>query len=84
MNGATTRKEIGSPGRESERGGEGGNGYDQSPSRLPAPLAMGVEPTGKVLVEGYRKDMLNGFEGEKPLYNPVRTRSCTPPRGILI
>jgi hypothetical protein len=31
-----------------------------------------VTPTGKALVEGYRKDILNGFEREKPRYNPVR------------
>jgi hypothetical protein len=28
-------------------------------------------PTGKALVEGYRKDIINGFEPEKQRYNPV-------------
>ena len=29
-------------------------------------------PTGKALVEGYRKDIISGFEKDKPRYNPVR------------
>ncbi|KAL2184873.1 hypothetical protein L209DRAFT_405709 [Thermothelomyces heterothallicus CBS 203.75] len=43
-----------------------------SPGRLSFPDAQSVVmPTGKALVEGYRKDILNGFEQEKPTYNPL-------------
>jgi hypothetical protein len=31
-----------------------------------------MTPTGKALVEGYRKDILSSFEKDKQLYNPVR------------
>jgi hypothetical protein len=41
-------------------------GYD---TRLQTKNTQG--PNGAVMLEGYRKDMVNGFEGEKPLYNPV-------------
>ena len=30
-------------------------------------------PNGRVIFEGYRKDILNNFEGEKPRFNPVRS-----------
>lgn len=30
-----------------------------------------LEPNGRIILEGYRKDIVNGFEGEKPRYNPV-------------
>jgi hypothetical protein len=30
-----------------------------------------MAPAGRALVEGYRKDVLAGFEKEKPRYNPV-------------
>jgi hypothetical protein len=33
-------------------------------------------PSGKALVEGYRKDILTGFEKERPRYNPVRMLPC--------
>lgn len=29
-------------------------------------------PNGKVVLEGYREAISNGFEGEKPRFNPVR------------
>ncbi|KAH6851222.1 Up-regulated during septation-domain-containing protein [Chaetomium sp. MPI-CAGE-AT-0009] len=69
MNGATMR--LGSP---SAGGGlrqrESGNSFG-SPGRVPPPgMPPVVTPTGKALVEGYRKDILNGFEREKPRYNP--------------
>ncbi|KAK5662863.1 hypothetical protein OQA88_6274 [Cercophora sp. LCS_1] len=38
--------------------------------KLP-PSAADMAPNGKVLVEGYRKDILNGFEKDKPRYNPM-------------
>jgi hypothetical protein len=28
-------------------------------------------PNGAVMLEGYRNDIMNGFEGEKARYNPV-------------
>ncbi|KIN03639.1 hypothetical protein OIDMADRAFT_158353 [Oidiodendron maius Zn] len=50
-------------------------GYD---SRLQTkePLALKTEhqgPKDAVVLEGYRNDMDNGFEGERPLYNPANT-----------
>lgn len=30
-----------------------------------------LEPNGRIILEGYRKDIVNGFEGEKLRYNPV-------------
>ena len=41
------------------------------PSAGAAATARSVAPTGKSLVEGYRKDILSGFEKERPQYNPV-------------
>ena len=70
MNGAATRKPYGydggrqSPAQQANGGGNNGVGL------------VG----GKTLVEGYRKDILNGFEQDKPLYNPVRRAS---PDGTL-
>ena len=29
------------------------------------------EPNGRVVLEGYRNDIMGGFEAPKPLYNPV-------------
>lgn len=48
-------------------------GYD---ARLQTkePLALKTDiqgPKDAVVLDGYRKDMANGFEGEKPRYNPV-------------
>ncbi|KAF4984667.1 hypothetical protein FZEAL_183 [Fusarium zealandicum] len=49
---------------------EGGPyGYDSS-NRLSPPAPS---PSGKTLVEGYRKDILDGFEKEHPRYNPMNT-----------
>ncbi|GAB1313571.1 Up-regulated during septation protein 1 domain-containing protein [Madurella fahalii] len=67
MNGIATR-----------RGGSGGAGVGRGdgfplPGRLSPPVGqppLGA-PTGKVLVEGYRKDLLNGFEKDRPRYNPL-------------
>lgn len=37
----------------------------------PSPVQPLVAPSGKALVEGYRKDILNGFEQGKPKFNPL-------------
>jgi hypothetical protein len=67
MNGAATRR-SGPPG---EALGQRGNAF-ASPGRLSPPGGQSaVMPTGKALVEGYRKDIINGFEPEKQRYNPV-------------
>jgi len=29
------------------------------------------EPSGRIVLDGYRKDIMNGFEAEHPRYNPV-------------
>jgi hypothetical protein len=40
------------------------------------------EPNGRMVLEGYRKDIINGFEGEKPRYNPVSTVQGSYYRGL--
>lgn len=66
-------------GGAARRGGSGGGAVGQ-PAEFAAsagamsPPAMqppAVTPSGKALMEGYRKDILNGFEKERPAYNPV-------------
>ncbi|XXG97535.1 Protein SOSEKI 1 [Hypoxylon texense] len=37
----------------------------------PPPLRPAISPRGPALVESYRQDSLNGFEREKPRYNPL-------------
>ncbi|KAJ4316411.1 hypothetical protein N0V84_007848 [Fusarium piperis] len=52
-----------------------GSPYGYGPSRLSPPAPS---PSGKTLVEGYRKDIITGFEKEHPRYNPMnpdRTQS---------
>lgn len=39
-------------------------------SRL-SPTAPSPTPSGKFIIEGYRKDIVNGFEKEHPRFNPV-------------
>lgn len=34
---------------------------------------QGVGPGGRQIMEGYRKDIMNGFAQDQPRYNPVRT-----------
>lgn len=43
--------------------------YDYAASRMSPPAPS---PTGKTLVEGYRKDIITGFERDHPRFNPVR------------
>ncbi|KAM5351939.1 hypothetical protein ACJ41O_004662 [Fusarium nematophilum] len=45
-----------------------GGPYGYAPSRLSPPAPS---PSGKTLVEGYRKDILTGFEKEHPRFNPM-------------
>jgi hypothetical protein len=80
MNGMQSRKLV--PGRQSEDSNVSGygsyparsldstQGTSQSGSRTQLP-----SPNGRVIFEGYRKDIINNFEGEKPRFNPVRSRS---------
>ncbi|KAK3371581.1 Up-regulated during septation-domain-containing protein [Lasiosphaeria ovina] len=59
MNGVNTRR--------------GGDGFTQG-SRLPPPAVQpppSTRPSAKALVEGYRKDILIGFDQERPRYNPL-------------
>ncbi|KAK4154455.1 Up-regulated during septation-domain-containing protein [Chaetomidium leptoderma] len=68
MNGAATR--IG--GSAGGVGGPRGNAFAPPGRQLPPPgMPPVMTPTGKALVEGYRTDILNGFEKEKPRYNPA-------------
>ncbi|KAL2265207.1 hypothetical protein VTJ83DRAFT_6307 [Remersonia thermophila] len=66
MNGAPTR--LGGPvgGATPPRPNPG------SPDRAPLPGGPpAAMPSGKALVEGYRKDILSGFQQDRPRYNPM-------------
>ncbi|KAK4140072.1 Up-regulated during septation-domain-containing protein [Dichotomopilus funicola] len=65
MNGATMRL-VSPAGRMP---GQRGDPFT-SPKRGAPGAPPVVSPTGKALVEGYRKDILNDFGGERPRYNP--------------
>lgn len=67
------------------RGGPGGYGAGQNSYRNDEnaePRSYGAqgqigqrggaqEPSGRVVLEGYREDIMNGFEAPKPMFNPV-------------
>lgn len=75
MNGAQGRKPVsGRPSQESvgyvpfaRRSNEATQGTAQLESQIRVP-----SPKGKVIFEGYRKDILNNFQEENPRWNPVR------------
>ncbi len=72
MNGAATRRGEGfGPARRAP-------GPGTAPGPGLGPGAIG--PNGRAMVEGYRKDILNGFEKDKPRYNPVRAPRHKYPR----
>jgi hypothetical protein len=59
-------------------GGGGGGGYGGDTAVAPAPTSSSARPPplapasqGKALLQAYRKDIMTGFEGEAPRYNPV-------------
>jgi hypothetical protein len=47
-----------------------GNSYVPSDPRLNGRMEGQQEPNGKVVLEGYRSDIMSGFQ-EKSRYNPV-------------
>jgi hypothetical protein len=69
------------------RGGQGGydagqNGYRNDENAEPRSYGAQVqngqrggaqEPSGRVILEGYREDIMNGFEAPKSMFNPVST-----------
>jgi hypothetical protein len=82
MNGAPQQKVLpprpgqdlgygGGYGGQNVYGNENANpqGYGSTQSRGGPP-----EPNGRVALEGYRKNIINGFDEQKPRYNPVSTR----------
>ena len=50
-----------------------GHGHRPSVDDYAMPPKSGIDPSGRVVVESYQKDIVRGFEKEAPLYNPVRT-----------
>ncbi|KAL2139313.1 hypothetical protein VTI28DRAFT_5350 [Corynascus sepedonium] len=68
MNGATMRL-VGSAGGGAP--GQSADSFGSLERQSSSGMQPGAMPTGKALVEGYRKDLLNGFEQEKPRYNPL-------------
>ncbi|KAK3944548.1 putative involucrin repeat protein [Diplogelasinospora grovesii] len=66
MNGMSTR-----PG--------GGDGYDSGRGRMPVTNGQPIAPTGKGLLDGYRKDIMNGFEPERPRFNPLTMNPAASP-----
>lgn len=73
MNGAATRtaplpRQMRSPSIGAFGGpGTQTNGAGNGDVRMMSPTS----PTGKTLLEGYGDQILNGFQQEKPRYNPV-------------
>lgn len=49
------------------------NGHAHRPSAddYGLPPKTGIDPSGQVVADSYRKDIINGFEKEAPFYNPV-------------
>lgn len=52
---------LGSPGQNGYGSGGGMSNGRSGP----------MSPDGRTILEGYRNDIITGFEGEKPRYNPV-------------
>jgi hypothetical protein len=52
---------------------ENGNqrGYGDPPPRMNGMTGGTQEPSRRAVLEGYRPDIMTGFEGERPRYNPV-------------
>jgi hypothetical protein len=76
MNGIQNRKPV--PSRQS--GDSNTSGYGSYPARSQDSTRVASQsgsraqlpsPNGRVIFEGYRKDIINNFEGEKPRFNPV-------------
>lgn len=44
----------------------------------PSPF-QDVQPTGRAMANGYRQEIIDGFEAERPRYNPV---SRLPPEPV--
>jgi len=81
MNGVSAKGKV-MPSTPSQDLGYGGayggqNGYrnenvDSRSYASAEPRSAGLQgPNGRVALEGYRKDIMTGFEGDKPRYNPV-------------
>lgn len=80
MNGTFARKQLPSvPGQNAGYGGgapqngygmrnEGGGGQSYGSSRM---VQTSQEPPARAILDGYEPDIVNGFDGEAPLYNPV-------------
>jgi len=76
MNGVQSRKPV--PQKQSADSNT--SGYGPYPTRSQDFVRGGAQmesrtqlptPNGRVIFEGYRKDIINNFEGEKPRFNPV-------------
>ena len=76
MNGANSRKHV--PPRQSDDLQTAGYAPYERRSDEHAHSAGQMEshiqlapPDGRMVFEGYRKDIINNFEGDKPRHNPV-------------
>lgn len=56
------------------------NGHAHRPSADDYGMAPqpGTDPSGRVVVESYQNDIVNGFEKPAPFHNPVRPRALAP------
>lgn len=80
MNGTPPRGKVLPPRASQDNGYNGGqNGYRNDNQRereygssppMPSRKAL-PDPSGRTVLEGYRQDIMTGFEEEKPRYNPV-------------
>lgn len=53
-----------------------GHGYRPSDDDYGVPPRTGIDPSGKVVVDSYRGDIVNGFEQKAPIYNDVSLQEC--------
>jgi hypothetical protein len=60
----------GGPSNGNRKEGSSQQTYAPSP-RMNERMGGPMEPSGRTVLEGYRQDIANGFEAERPRYNPV-------------
>lgn len=48
-----------------------GHGYRPNGDEYGVPPRSGIDPSGRVVVDSYRGDIVNGFEQKPPVHNNV-------------
>ena len=60
-----------SPEKGYRDGGMANNYRNESPRNYNSTNGRSGEASGKVVLDGYRQEIMNGFETDKPRFNPV-------------